>query len=262
MELPESKDINLAVSGWPGSGSTSFSLILAAILKRKLFYIGDIFRYLGTSLGHSVTGKSQADFDGYIETIVGKTVDNYIDHKLLNETNMLLESDITAFRIGKNPKIFSIFIKATYEERLRRVHVDGREEGEKYLKNRDEILQQKYQELWDVDFFSEETIAKKYNLVIDNTIMTLENELKTAVLALNEYHKFSGTLDINKFNERIDSEVQRFWKEGKDSFKKRLTKKGLYMSPEEIVAEITQEFPEDIIKFPIEVQNVFLGKKK
>jgi cytidylate kinase len=261
MELPESKSINLAVSGWPGSGSTSFALILATILKRKYFYIGDIFRYLGTSLGHSVTGKSQAEFDGYIEDIIGKTVDNYVDHKLLNENNMLLESDITAFRIGRNPKIFSIFIKATYEERLRRVHVDGREDGEKYLKSRDDILQQKYKELWDVDFFSEETIAKKYNLVIDNTIMTLENELKMSILALNEYHKFSGTLDLEKFNQKIDTEVAKFWKEGKKSFKERLAKKGLYMKPEEILAEITQEFPEDVIKFPPEVQAIFLGKK-
>lgn len=262
MELDDDSDaINIAVSGWPGSGSTSFSLILAAILKRKYLYIGDIFRYLGTELGHTVTGKSEIDFHNYIENIVGHTIDTYIDQKLTTENNILLEADIAAFRLGRNPKIFSVFIKTTYEERLRRVVVDARLDGDIYLSQRDEALKTKYKELWDIDFFDDEAIATKYNLVIDNTNMSLETELKQTIEALNEYHKFSDTFDINKTYAKIDSEVAKFWKEGKKSFKKRLMAKKLYVSPQDILHEITKEFPEDVVKFPQEIQNVFLGIK-
>ena len=262
MNNVETHSINLAVSGWPGSGATSFALILSSLLKRKYMYIGDIFRYLGTELGHSVTGKSQAEFDSYIESIVGKTVDMYVDHKLTTESNLLLESDIAAFRIGRNPKIFSVFLRATYEERLRRVRVDGREGGEEYLKMRDDVLSAKYKELWDIDFHSEEMIARKYNLVLDNSNMTIENELMKTIEALNEYHRFTGTFDLYTIHEIINAHVASFWEMGKQHFKDNLSRKGLYYKPQEILHEITQEFPEDVVKFPVEVQNVFLGKKK
>jgi cytidylate kinase len=259
MKVDESKEINIAISGWPGSGSTSYGYILALLLKRKYLYMGDIFRYLGENLGHQITGKSQVDFDDYIEDIIGNTVDNYIDHKLLNENNLFLDADIAAFRLGKNPKIFSVFIKASYEERLRRVVKDGRVGGETFLKSRGEVLAQKYKELWDVDFFSEESIALKYNLVIDNSNMTIENELKITIDALNKYHKFENTFDLKEMYEKIDKEVEDYQKDGKDDYKRKLISKHLYVAPQEILREITQEFPEDVAKFPEEVQKLFIG---
>jgi len=260
MTYKDLSTINFAISGWAGSGSTSLALIIAKAFKRKYLYIGHVFRYLGEKLGYIDEGGKRPEFDEYIETIVGKTIDNYIDHKLINSSNIILEGDIAGFRIGRNPKIFSIFVKAKYEERLRRVQVDGRVDGEKYLKDRDDVLNAKYKEIWDIDFYSEELIDKKYSLVIDNTNMPIETELKMVYDSLNEQYKIGDEPEFKKGYAKIDKEVDLFWKKGKKGLLETLKKKDLYYSPEKVILEITQQFPEDIITFPPEVQKVFLGK--
>lgn len=261
MNLEELQSINFAISGWAGSGSTSLALLIAKLLKRRYLYIGHVFRYLGERLGYSDIGEKRPEFDQYIEGIVGKTIDNFIDHKLLNSNNIILEGDIAGFRLGRNPKIFSIFVKATYEERLRRVQVDGRVDGEKYLKERDDVLNEKYKEIWGIDFYNEELIDKKYSLVLDNTNMTINQELNKFFTSLDESFKLRDCARFQKAVSKVDSEVEKFWSKGKKTLLEDLKKKGLYYKPEDVILEITQEFPEDIIAFPKEVQEIFLGKK-
>jgi len=109
MTFEELKSINFAISGWAGSGSTSLALLISKMTKRKYLYIGNVFRYLGQQLGYDDKGEKRPEFDNYIEGIIGKTVDDFIDHRLLSTENIILEGDIAGLDWAGIPK-FSQFL--------------------------------------------------------------------------------------------------------------------------------------------------------
>lgn len=259
--MDDSKNINLCISGWPGSGSTTLALILAVLLKRKYIYIGQVYRHLGKTLGFSDEGAKRPEFDAYIENIIGITTDNYTDFKLLNDENLLLESDIAAFRIGKHPKTFSVFLKTDKSERIKRVVAEKREDAELVLDQRDVMLKQKYLDLWQIDYFDLELIEKKYTLLFDNSNMSLETEVK---LILDEIFKIPAfqTISLKEQEEllkQIPGLVERYWAKGKADLIEELKSLGLLMSPEMIMQDMAKIFPEDVSQFPENIRNIFLG---
>src|SRR3990167_4263965 len=177
-------EINITISGWPGGGTTSLSLLLSILLQWQYLNIGWVFRDVGKKLGYSEEGTTRPQFDEFIEPIIGATIDNYSDHKLLNESQIILESDLAGFRLGKHPKVYSIFLKTEQKERISMVSREGRQNAVAVLKERDKILQQKYQQMWGIDIFDEQLIERRFNLVIDNTKINLETELHNILEAL------------------------------------------------------------------------------
>lgn len=262
--MDELNKINISISSWPGSGATTLALILANLTKRKYINLGNVFRYLGENMGFSNEGISRPEFDNYIENIIGTTIDNFVDYKLLNDNNLIVEADISVFRIGKHPKIFSIFLKATKEERIKRVLSDNRDDAIIALEKRDEILKQKYYELWHVDFFDEEFIQKKYNMLFDNSNMALNNEVKQIVLAFKEYLQYKSIPETywTEIESKIDYYVDLYNKKGKSYLNELLEKENLGSNAKEIMLEITRQFPEDIETFSQSIKNLFLGINK
>lgn len=252
--------INLSVSGWPGSGGTTLSMILSYTFNRKYLYIGNVYRYLGSKLGFSEKGINRPQFDEYIEDIIGKTTDRYIDFKLLNSDLILLDSDITVFRIGRHPKVFSIFLSTPFEQRKERLSSNKIEMD--YLDERDIVLKKKYEQLWGIDFFDIDTINLKHNLVIDNSNMSLKSEFKLIVDKIKEYGSFSQLQQsewegiIEKGNTIIDL----FNEKGKDKIIKELKKIDLFFEPQVIIKEITSLFPEDVSTFPDHIKKLFFLK--
>ncbi len=108
---------NVAVSGWSGAGSTSVTLILALMLQRKYVYIGSVFRYIGEYLGYDDEGMSRIEADLLLERQIGRLMDEYVDWVLVNENNIILESDLSCFRIGKRDDVFGVFLEASLEDR-------------------------------------------------------------------------------------------------------------------------------------------------
>lgn len=257
--MDELKKINITLSSWPGSGATTLGIILANLLKRKYINVGNIFRYLGLKLGFSNEGIDRPEFDNYIENIIGPTVDNYVDYKLLNDSNLIIDADISAFRLGKHPKIFSIFLKADLDNRIERSITKNREDTIVILEKRDKILRAKYIELWKVDFFDEDLIKHKYNLLFDNSNMSIENEVHQIVNSFENYLKFKNIpheywVGIKK---DIEKNVQLFLNNGKQHMIELLTQDGLESNVREIITEITQLFPEDVNAFPENIKNLF-----
>ena len=259
--MDEIKNINIALSSWSGSGATALSLILANILKRKYIYIGNVFRYLGLKLGFSNEGVDRPEFDNYIENIIGTTVDNYVDYKLLNDKNLIVDADISAFRLGRHPKMFSIFLKADLDNRIKRNLIENRDDAIVTLEKRDKVLREKYIELWNVDFFDEELITKKYNLLFDNSNMSLQNEVQQILATFEKYLQFKNTpheyWDDVKNN--IDKYSELYIKEGKKHMIELLEKDGLISDAGDIITEITKLFPEDVNNFPENIKNLFFS---
>lgn len=258
--MEETKNINITISGWPGSGSTTLAMILAFLLKRKFLSVGNIFRYLSLKFGYNEEGGSRPKFDDYIEDIIGKTIDNYIDNKLLNESDLIIEADITSFRIGRHPKVFSIFLITDFQERLKRVASDNRDDAVLFLEGRDKILKENYFDLWQIDYFDIELIKKKHSFVLDNSNMNLENEIELVIADLKQQPQFDNL--IPEYWKEIDNmipEIATKYKEkGKVSFKNELKKLELFLEPQEVLYDITKEFPEDIQQYPDKIKNIFL----
>lgn len=254
----EVNKINLSVSGWPGSGGTTLALILSCVFERDFIYIGNIYRYLGSKLGFSDVGVSRPQFDDYIEDIIGNTVDQYIDYKLQNFSNLLIDSDITVFRIGKNPKVFSIFLKTPFE--IRRERLSGNKVEMEFLDERDAVLKRKYHDLWGIDFFDLDLIESKHSLVFDNSNMGLLMEVKLVFDGLKNWMGFNNIEDSVWDSLLLSAEkyINILEKEGHKGLVNVLKKGGHYSEPQDTLLEITGIFPEEIQHFPDHIKKIFL----
>ena len=254
------KIVNISVSGWSGSGATSLALILSELFGYHYFHLGGVYRHLGMKLGHSEEGFNRPKFDDYIEPIIGETTDRYRDYKLMEGERVLADSDLGTFIIGKHPKVYSIFLKSEFEERVKKVIKDEREDALTVLKERDNINQQFYINMHGVDVFDEELIDRKFNFVLDNTHVSLEEEVRLVMENLKTITHFKNAFDFAQIDKHVDEEVEEFAKIGKDCYKDRLLKKKLILTPEKIIQEIAQTVPEDLAEFPENIQNIFLGR--
>lgn len=251
--------VNFSISGWSGSGATSLALILTKLFNYQNLYLGSVFRYVGKKLGYSEEGFNRPKSDDLIEPIIGPTADRYRDYKLIEGERIIVDSDIGTFLIGKHPKIFSIFLKSDFEERVKKVVKDEREGAMEVLKHRDEINQKFFRELHDIDIFDEELINRKFNFVLDNTHVSIESEVKMVIDELRLIPHFKTSFNLDEISTRVNEEVKDFALIGKDAYKEKLIKSNFITSPEEIIKDITKYFPEDVAEFPEKIQKIFLG---
>ncbi len=252
MSIKE-KRINIALSGWSGAGTSTTTLILALLLKRKYYYLGSVIREVGRQL-ESVSSEEEDEWlarsQDYVQPIVGKTIDKYVDYVLLNKERIILETDLAAFRIGRNSKLYSIFIKTDFETRVKRFVVDGRIGGEELLRKQDEALRIEYQKLWKIDVFDVGLIEEKYNLVIDNSSLDISHTVIEILRRLID----------DKSLEDLFEELNRIAEVGsgaKVKYREMLEKQGLLMSPSDMIREMAELFPDEVEKYPDELKRIF-----
>lgn len=258
---PSTNSFNFSVSGWTGSGATSLSLILCKLFGHRYLHMGGIFRYIGMQLGYSEDGISRPKFDYYIEPIIGATVDKYRDHMLLESNDILVDSDLGTFLVGKHPKVFSIFLKSSFEERAKKVIKDDREDAVANLKERDKTNKEFYVNLHGIDIYNEDLINKKFTLVIDNSYVSLEEEVRMVAEEIINTKHYSTKLNLEEILERTPEEILNFAKLDKKRYKEELEKEQLVVGAKEIVLDIAKLYPEDVENYPENVQKIFLGLK-
>ncbi len=251
--------INLSISGWSGSGATSLALILTKLLDYKYLHLGGVFRFIGEQLGHSEDGINRPKFDDYIEPIIGATADKYRDYKLLETDGVLADSDLGTFLIGKHPKVFSVFLKSSFEERAKKVVKDNREDAVSVLRARDEVNKNFYMNLHNVDVFDEDLIDRKFNLVINNSHLSLEAEVKMVLEEIIKTPHVRNNLDLADVYELMDREVEEFSRLGKDNYRNTLIDLDKVYTPSVIIEEMSKTFPEDVAEFPPNIQKVFIS---
>lgn len=252
--------LSLAVSGWSGTGATTLSLLVAGCFEFRYFHVGGVFREVGKLLGYSEEGSSRPKFDEYVEPIIGPTIDKYRDYQLLHANQIIVDSDLGTFLVGKHPHVFSVFLKADLDTRLARTHADQREDAHAVLLQREEVLRQAYIDLWDIDIYSDELIDQKFNLVLDNSSMRIETELYEMVELMQSMSNINGLIELDKVKAAIPDEVKKMEELSKKGYKAQLAKKGLIYTPQEMIQDITKVFPEDIAQYPENVREIFLGR--
>ena len=250
---------NLALSGWSGAGLSSTTLILAILLSRKYYPVTEIFRTVVRQLKEVTKEKSVdsllANMEKYFQPFLGKTVDQYVDHLLIHAPGIILENDISAFRLGKRSEYYSIFIKTDYDVRAQRFNSDDRTGDQHTLRNRDLAHKQEYKKLWNIDFFDLNLIKEKFNFILDNSQLTLDQTVNEILNQLKTVPEFKEKTD--KIQPRDISELTKTGAKAKDQLRQKLQDHNLLISPQQMITEINQKFPEQIQTWPEDLKNVF-----
>ncbi len=248
--------VNIMISGWPGVGATALSLILTNNFGYKLLRGTETFRELGRRMQKSDTGKDRVQVDEYLEIDFGPVYDKYIDYKLVNSKGFIMESDIGAFRLGKNSSYYSIFLMADKQIRMGRLSKDKRHADVEFLSAREEMLRESYRALHGIDWFDVDEIKLKYNLVVDNSQKDIEHEL----IFIYENLLRDGLIDnsdFDLFSSRAAEDDKNYWDKGKSWFLENFKNNGQLMDGSDVIEEIKELYPEDIEKFPAELKRVF-----
>ncbi len=248
---------NITLSGWAGVGTSTLTLLLALTLERKFYPVTQVFRDLDNYFNTDDKKVLSREFEETYQPTVGKLVDMYIDHILLHKSGIVLESDIAAFRLGLNDKIFSIFIKADGQARNARRIADGRVGLETELAERDQLLQAEYKKLWGIDMFDLEQIRSKHNFVMDNSQLTEAQELEQLLNAFKSDARMQNEVDWSNINTKTDYALHVYEKYGKDGLRAELTERGMKVESRAMIAEMSQLFADQIKTFPAELQEFF-----
>lgn len=284
---------NLALSGWSGAGTSTITLILAILLQRKYYYLGSVFREVVRQL--SKTSADTVDsqlpkYEKYIQPTLGKLIDQYVDHKLIHAQGIILETDISAFRVGKRPEYFSIFLKTDFDVRASRFNWDQRSGNNETLQKRDSALQEEYLKLWNIDTFDENLIREKFNFVLDNSNLKIEETVTKILLALQQDSRFNlefqgdsitsprdistssskvyvaslqndGKEKTSTLSENLKTQIHKLSKNlgktGKTKLQQTLRNQNLMISPQEIMKEILEIFPQAVEELPKEARKIF-----
>lgn len=239
----------ITISGWPGAGSSTLCMVLAKTLEMKLVQGSETFRLIGKELKYANTGQDRIEADILLENDFGHLYDKYIDHLIINGNNLVIESDIAAFRLGKRDDYFSIFLAPSLEHRQDRLRVDGREADVEVLTEREKTLAHLYKELHNIDWLSLDEIEAKHNLVMDTSNMSIAEELRKVY---EEVLKL-GYITAEQFKMLDNSalETDRFyWENGKEWFLTFLKNAKLFMSAEEVLKDINLTFSEEVANLP------------
>lgn len=248
--------MKLSVSGWPGGGSSTLSILLCYLLEVKHVRGSDAFRAIYRQLSYLDSGNDRIDAHNFVEPYFGPIYDKFIDFILSEKEfdNLLVESDIAAFRVGKISSLYSIFLFTDFDIRKERMSVDSRIDDNEVLKEIDKSHEDAYRELHGINWFNEEEIKSKHAFTINNSNVPIAEEINQIL----EEMKNQGFIDQEKL---IDlktktSELEKdYWEKGKKHYTTLLEEKGLVMHADEILRIISVQFSEEISKFPRELQD-------
>lgn len=253
---------NIAISGWSGVGSTTITLILALLLKRKYVYIGSVFRYLGEKLGYENEGLSRIKADRALEREIGVVMDKYVDFVLLNKQRIILESDLSAFRIGKVESVFSVFLKAGLAQRALRAIGDSRGEAAgEILAQRDAEHKNLYRQLWKIDYFDEQLIRDKYWEIIDTGDLSIEQTIEEVLVRMERFGNLSEEYDYVQLKTKIGQACGVFYAQGKKGLRLELEKQGLLLGQKDILAEIAKSFMQEAEDISDEIKNIIISNE-
>lgn len=277
------KKRNLALSGWSGAGTSTVTLILAHLLQRSYYYLGSVFREVvrqltsdahppslsanWPELNHKKPRKLKTaepptmdeilpQYESYIQPYVGRVIDQYVDHLLINASGIILETDISAFRLGKRDEYFSIFLNTDFDVRQARFTCDQRSGNDETLKLRDRELQKEYLKLWNIDIFDEQLIAKKFNIILDNSNQTIHESVTQILQKLGEISEFQS--EISRIDQKeLQTLTQQSGPKLKNHLRQQLQNKNLLITPQQMISEITQQFADEISQWPEDLRDIF-----
>lgn len=179
----------ITINGTPGSGKSTVARWLAEKLKLKHYSTGDFMRKMALEREIKVDELGRI---GEKESWVDKEIDKYQTDLSKKEDNFVIDGRLSWYFM---PKSVKIFMKSNLEKAAERIFKDKRESEKKY-KNACEVLaemkgrmkseQLRYRKYYGIKNLYD---LKNYDIVIDTSDMTIEEERKAVLSAILGFKK-------------------------------------------------------------------------
>jgi len=218
----------IIISGQPGAGSTTISLILSFLLKYKYIYTGMVQRDLAKALGYDSEGEAFVRYTKEKESKYDKDVDKLVRAEFLKNENIILDSKIHGFFDYSGVDVLKVYVICSKEKRNQRIVAQGRKDGLELLDQREKANRDGWLAIYGFDILDEKQIREKYDLVIDSTRQNISQTLKEIVDKLDANIPETDLVNI--------SEV--YWAKGKTFFREELAKQNLLLDTKPIVNEL------------------------
>jgi CMP/dCMP kinase len=239
--------MKVTISGWPGAGTTTLTLILANILEFEYVYAGGLFKYFSTEINNADSGNAFMDF----ENVYGRAWDEiwevYAKKRIESSGNLILEGKTAGF-LYSGPDLFKIILTCSVEERARRWKSEDRKDAEETIRRRDDEVGSRWKELFGMELYNTETFKNIFNLILDTTQLNISEEVAAILKAMGKEVNIS---EIEKWE-------LLFWRHGKSFLQQELAKKNLLNTPESILNEWNISMKEHVDVLPEAMKNVVL----
>lgn len=246
--------MNIIISGWPAAGTTSLSLILAYLLEYKYIYAGGLMKYMAQQAVGTDNGVKYIEFERSFGPYFDIIWEPYARWKVTTSDKLMLEAKTAGFFI-EDENVYEIMVIADLQTRTIRAQGDKRKDNITTINARDQELRQRWIKEFQVDLFNEDQVLSQYDLVLDNSKMTIEEELETTLRYLEEDYRFpEDNLSIQRI--KVPEAVNLHWQHGKDYFRKLLYENNQYVLPEIIIKELKYQFPDLLAKLPASVKSM------
>lgn len=246
--------MNIIISSWPGAGASTLCFLLSDSLNIALLRGSSVFREISKAMNFAATGIDRINSDEYLEDNFSTLYDKYIKYKVSSDSNFIVETDIIKRDSLTSANFLAVFLTAPYNVRAKRLVFDQRDKDSDLLKERDNSLKVKYSVLYGYNWFDTDALKANYDLIVDNSELTLASELKMVYRIL--YQKGSLTeMELNDLNSKSETADKMFFENGKEFFINKLDKKNLIMHGDDVVKEINSVFSAEVSKLPEDIRN-------
>lgn len=246
--------MNIIVSGWPGAGSTTFSMLLAYILDYKYVYSGGVMKFLAQKITGQTSGPDFVNFEHNYGPYFDLIWEKYSLWKLKNSDQLLVEGKTTGFLVDSE-KVFEIMLIAQIEIRKLRASKDGRVDAENTIVARDEELKKRWLTTYGIDIFDPTQIQYSYDLVLDNSNLPVTKELELTLSYLEEDYRFPGN-DLSRAKDKLPNLVAELQIKGKQHYLDDMHKRKLVVDIPTIFKEWKKHFAAELALMPDQIKQV------
>lgn len=225
------------ISAWPGAGGTTLSMLLAYYNDFTLIEGSSMFRYIARDLKIGDTGAGMIDADKLLQEEFAPLYDKYMTSYLTKDNeNAVIDTDMISFDSKNYDFITGIYLHSSFEARKERLITDSRPEDIEFLEERLKNLSQAYRKLYYVDIESISDLKNRYDFVLDNSNITIAEELRAV---------------SKKIDEETSTKLERlFWSKGKDWFIEELKNKNLLRWGKNLLKDLNSKFPNEVAQLP------------
>lgn len=240
--------MNIIISGWPATGSSTAAKFIALTLDMKYLYGGGMLRYWAESMGYDPKTNEISKWTDKYGIHWDKFWDKYAKWKIENAKNIIIDAKTLGFFVEESSKIKEVFLIASTEARKKRISSDKRTED---ISIRDKMLRESWFKAYKFDIFDIASLKKHYDFVLDSTHISIP-EVSLRIL------EFIDSKNLRQFEQHrqiLTELVQKYYKAPRTFLTAELEKRNLYVPKEEIITEWnSSEFSEIINELPIEMR--------
>lgn len=235
------------------------ALILAQLLNLKYIYAGGVLKEWAQRMGYDPSSDAFHDWERQYGESWDYLWEDYIKDLVTSNHSFLCEGKTAGFLLP-DARAYEVMVTASAQVRAQRAGGDSRTED---ITARDKILSERWQRLFAVDIYNVEAIKANYDLLLDNSQLTIAGSIHKVLNGLQTHQLYSESYNYEELKTMALQLEQSFWedqhrgKSGKDSLKSYLQANDLYHTNAEVFASWLKK-PEMLEGLPRQMREALL----